>query len=47
MEFPQGNIDFTSNLNFLEALNGPFNYFFMNIAGDFIVLKGFFAMCDG
>ena len=43
MEFPQGNIGFTSNLNFLEALNGPFNYLFMNIAVDFIVLEGFFC----
>ena len=37
MKFPQGNICFTSNLIFLETLNGPIDYLFMNIAFNFIV----------
>ena len=43
MEFPQENIGFASNLIFLEALNGPFNYLFVNIAFDFIVLECYFC----
>ena len=45
MEFPEGNICFTSNLNFLEALNGLNDYLFMNISFNFIVrFRGFFLL---
>ena len=37
IEFTQGNICLTSKLIFLEALNNPIDYLFMNIAFNFIV----------
>ena len=48
IEFTQGNICLTSKLIFLEALNNPIDYLFMNIAFNFIVrFRGFFFARNG